>query len=52
MSTQSEKAMKATLGDHRMIMEFLEQRNAEGGKERHEDSYHACHERNGYRMKL
>ncbi len=32
MSTQSEKAMKATLGDHRMIMEFLEQRNAEGAR--------------------
>ncbi len=32
LSTQSEKAMKATLGDHRMIMEFLEQRNAEGAR--------------------
>ena len=32
LSTQSEKAMKDTLVDHRMIMEFLEQRNAEGAK--------------------
>lgn len=32
LSTQSEKAISDTLGDHRMIMEFLEQRNAEGTK--------------------
>lgn len=32
LSTQSEKAINDTLGDHRMIMEFLEQRNAEGAK--------------------
>lgn len=32
LSTQSEKAMNDTIGDHRMIMEFLEQRNAEGAK--------------------
>ncbi len=32
LSTQSEKAMKDTLGDHRIIMEFLEQRNAEGAR--------------------
>lgn len=32
LSTQSEKAKNDTLSDHRMIMEFLEQRNAEGAK--------------------
>ena len=32
LSVQSEKAMNDTIGDHRMIMEFLEQRNAEGAK--------------------
>ena len=32
LSTQSEKAMNDTIGDHRMIMEFLEQRNAEGAR--------------------
>ena len=32
LSTQSEKAINDTIGDHRMIMEFLEQRNAEGAK--------------------
>ena len=30
LSTQSEKATNDTLGDHRMIMEFLEQRNEIG----------------------
>ena len=32
LSTQSEKAINDTIGDHRMIMEFLEQRNAQGAK--------------------
>lgn len=32
LSTQSEKTKNDTLSDHRMIMEFLEQRNAEGAK--------------------
>lgn len=32
LSVQSEKAIRDTLEDHRMIMEFLEQRNAEGAK--------------------
>ena len=32
LSVQSEKAMNDTIGDHRMIMEFLEQRNAEGAR--------------------
>ena len=32
LSVQSEKAKNDTIGDHKMIMEFLEQRNAEGAK--------------------
>ncbi len=32
LSAQSENAINNTIGDHRMIMEFLEQRNAEGAK--------------------
>lgn len=32
LSLQSDKAIKDTITDHRMIMEFLEQRNAEGAK--------------------
>ena len=32
LSIQSEKAINDTIGDHRLIMEFLEQRNAEGAK--------------------
>lgn len=32
LSLQSDKAIKDTINDHRMIMEFLEQRNAEGAK--------------------
>lgn len=32
LSTQSDKAVSDTICDHRMIMEFLEQRNAEGAK--------------------
>lgn len=32
LSLQSEKALQDTIIDHRMIMEFLEQRNAEGAK--------------------
>lgn len=32
LSTQSDKAISDTIGDHRMIMEFLELRNAEGAK--------------------
>ena len=32
LSLQSEKALQDTINDHRMIMEFLEQRNAEGAK--------------------
>ncbi len=32
LSLQSDKAIEDTLNDHRMIMEFLEQRNAEGSK--------------------
>ena len=32
LSLQSDKAIKDTVTDHRMIMEFLEQRNAEGAK--------------------
>lgn len=32
LSTQSEKAREDTVNDHRMIMEFLEQRNAEGAR--------------------
>ncbi len=30
LSSQSDKAVNDTVGDHKMIMEFLEQRNAEG----------------------
>ncbi|MDE6674501.1 MAG: FadR family transcriptional regulator [Acetatifactor sp.] len=32
LSSQSDKAIKDTVTDHRVIMEFLEQRNAEGAK--------------------
>ncbi len=32
LSSQSDKAVNDTVGDHRMIMEFLEQRNAEGAR--------------------
>ena len=32
LSVQSEKAINDTIGDHRMIMGFLEQRNAEGAR--------------------
>lgn len=32
LSLQSDKAMEDIINDHRMIMEFLEQRNAEGAK--------------------
>lgn len=32
LSTQSSKAVNDTINDHRMIMEFLEQRNAEGAR--------------------
>lgn len=32
LSVQSDKAIEDTINDHRMIMEFLEQRNAEGAK--------------------
>lgn len=32
LSSQSEKAVNDTIVDHRMIMDFLEQRNAEGAK--------------------
>lgn len=32
LSNQSDKAISDTIGDHRMIMEFLELRNAEGAK--------------------
>lgn len=32
LSLQSDKASQDTIADHRMIMEFLEQRNAEGAK--------------------
>lgn len=32
LSSQSDKAINDTVGDHRMIMEFLEQRNAEGAR--------------------
>lgn len=32
LSLKSEKAIEDTINDHRMIMEFLEQRNAEGAK--------------------
>lgn len=32
LSLQSDKAIADTINDHRMIMEFLEQRNAEGAK--------------------
>lgn len=32
LSLQSDKAIRDTINDHRMIMEFLEQRNAEGAK--------------------
>ena len=32
LSNQSEKAVSDTINDHRMIMEFLEQRNAEGAR--------------------
>lgn len=32
LSLQSDKAIKDTVADHRMIMEFLEQRNAEGAR--------------------
>jgi len=33
LSVQSEKAKRDTICDHRMIMEFLEQRNAQGAKD-------------------
>ena len=32
LSARSQKAVSDTVGDHRMIMDFLEQRNAEGAK--------------------
>ena len=32
LSEQSDKAIDDTLNDHRTIMEFLQQRNAEGAK--------------------
>ncbi len=32
LSSQSDKAVNDTVGDHKMIMEFLEQRNAEGAR--------------------
>lgn len=32
LSSQSDKAINDTIADHRLIMEFLEQRNAEGAK--------------------
>ena len=32
LSAMSPKAISDTVSDHRMIMEFLEQRNAEGAK--------------------
>lgn len=32
LSQQSDKAIKDTVTDHRMIMDFLEQRNAEGAR--------------------
>ena len=32
LSVQSEKAKNDTINDHRMIMEFLEQHNAQGAK--------------------
>lgn len=32
LSTQSERAIKDTVNDHKMIMEFLMQRNAEGAR--------------------
>lgn len=32
LSSQSDKAINDTVGDHKMIMEFLEQRNAEGAR--------------------
>ena len=32
LSTRSDKVIRDTIADHRMIMEFLEQRNAEGAK--------------------
>lgn len=32
LSLQSDRAIEDTINDHRMIMEFLEQRNAEGAK--------------------
>lgn len=32
LSTMSQKAVTDTVGDHRMIMDFLEQRNAEGAR--------------------
>lgn len=33
LSAQSEKVLEDTVNDHRMIMEFLEQRNAEGARD-------------------
>ena len=41
LSVMSQKAVIDTVNDHRMIMDFLEQRNAEGAKKCHENSYHA-----------
>lgn len=32
LSTQSDRAISDTVNDHKMIMEFLEQRNAEGAR--------------------
>ncbi len=33
LSTQSERAIMDTISDHKMLMEFLEQRNAEGARD-------------------
>lgn len=45
LSLHSDKAIEDTINDHRMIMEFLEQRNAEGAQKCYENSYHARNER-------
>ena len=50
LSEQSDKAIDDTLNDHRTIMEFLQQRNAEGAKKCYENPYFARHQRITYRL--
>ena len=50
LSEQSDKAIDDTLNDHRTIMEFLQQRNAEGAKNAMKNPYFARHQRITYRL--